>query len=73
MDLSGGDASAKMGASPEAQQETDDLDLHLKTLLGRAVTPAGKAAFKAAVHACMDEYGPEEDTEPPSSPMMMKP
>lgn len=60
-------AGPPMGSSPEGQQETDDLDLHLKTLLGSSPTPAKKAAFKAAVHACMDEYGPEE--EEPVNPL----
>jgi len=64
----GAPSSAKgmepLGSSPEGEQETDDLDLHLKTLFSSGASPERKkAAFKAAVHACMDEYGPPEAAE----------
>jgi hypothetical protein len=51
----------KMGEMPE---EMDDLDLHLKTLLGRAPSPRQKEAFRAAVAACQDNYGEAETEEP---------
>ena len=44
-------------------EEQDELGAHLRVLLGKPASPEMKAAFKAAVHQCMDEYGPEAEPE----------
>ena len=49
--------AGSLGEGPA--EETDELGAHLRVMLGKPATPEMKAAFKAAVHACMDEYGPE--------------
>lgn len=42
-------------------EEADELGAHLTVMLGKTATPAQKSAFKAAVQACMDDYGAEEE------------
>lgn len=53
-----------MGALDElADADVEELDAHLRVLLGKAPSLEQKEAFKAAVHLCMDEYGPGAENE----------